>query len=106
MGGRGGSAGGGIKGIEIRHNGTTQTFRSHNGQITDMNKTGTRNTNGLSLNQLQQKAKSLGWEVKTYNSKQLKQYDSNRKSERAKSSRQLDNILAKARTTAKVHKGK
>ena len=96
MGGRGSSSGGAIKGIKITKNGTTLTYREHNGLITNINKTSKVNTNGMSLKQLYSRAKKQGFEIKTFNSKQLKEYDAKYKKEREKTSKQLDKEWYKA----------
>lgn len=65
-----------------------------------------KNAKGKSLNDLVEKAKELGWSVKTYNSKQLKQRDDKYKQDRKKADKQLNDIYAKSRGTAKKHRGK
>ena len=106
MGGRGGGSGGGVKAIEINNGKTIMSYREHKGKIVDMNKTTVKNTQGKSLNDLVGRAKELGWSVKTYNAKQLKQRDEKYKKDREKTNKQLNEIYAKARTTAKKHRGK
>ena len=106
MGGRGGGSSGGVKAIEINNGKTIMSYREHKGKIVDMNKTAVKNTNGKSLNDLVEKAKELGWSVKTYNSKQLKQRDDKYKQDRKKADKQLNDIYAKSRGTAKKHRGK
>ena len=62
-----------------------------NGVITDLAATGPKNTNGMTLEQIQSRAKELGWKVTTYDDKQLQDYDAKRAKDRIETARQLAN---------------
>lgn len=71
--------------------GTTLDYRLHpSGQVTDMGGTEIKNTNGMSLDDLAARASKLGWNVETFDSKKLQQYDDDRKRQRAESNKFLD----------------
>ena len=71
--------------------GTTLDYRLHSdGTVTDMSGTEVKNTNGMSLDDLASRATKLGWNVETFDSDKLKQYDDDRKRDRAESDQFLD----------------
>lgn len=82
----------GIKAIEIESGkGVKMSYRINSqGVITDMAQRGPKNTNGMTLEQLQAKAKELGWKVKTYDDKQLKEYDTQRAKNRDETNKFLN----------------
>ena len=87
MGGRGASAklGRGIVAIRIDFgNGNTTTFRKGpSGRITDIDQMEQKQTNGLSIGQIMERAVSNGYNVTTYNRKQIAEYDAAYRAERA-----------------------
>lgn len=70
--------------------GHTERFMSHNGRVFIYNGDEVNKT----MDQLIERAASLGYKVKTYTEAQAKEYEKSRKEERAKSEAILDQLFA------------
>ena len=83
---------GGTKAIVVEApDGTKLSYRVNSkGVITDLDGTQPKNTNGMTLDQIHARAKEIGWKVKTYDDKQIKEYDTQRAKEREETNRQLN----------------
>lgn len=92
------SSGGGTKAIKIESpDGTRLSYRVHsNGAVTEIDGVVPKNTNGMTLDQLSERAKSMGWKVTTYDDNQLKEHDA----QRAKDKKETDDFLNRAWYTA------
>lgn len=88
---RAASSGGGVKAIRVTApDGTTMTYRDRgNGHITDLDGDMPKNTNNLSIKQIHERAKQMGYKVETFDDKQLGQHDSDRAANR----KQTDQFL-------------
>ena len=86
--------------IEIESpDGTKLSYRVNSkGAITDLQMTGTKNTKGLTIEQLAERAKKLGWKVTTYDDKQLEDYDAKRAKDREETNKFLNHQDAKDRS--------
>ena len=71
------SAGGGVKAIRVTApDGTVMSYRDQgNGIITEIDDVLPKNTNNLSIKQISERAKQMGYKVETFDDKQLKQHD-------------------------------
>ena len=71
------SAGGGVKAIRVTSpDGTVMSYRDQgNGIITEIDDVLPKNTNNLSIKQISERAKKMGYKVETFDDKQLKQHD-------------------------------
>lgn len=85
------SGGGEIKAIRVTSpDGTVMTYRDRgNGRITNLDDVSQKNVNNLSIKQIHDRAKQMGYKVETFDDKQLKQHDSERWEER----KQMDKFL-------------
>lgn len=85
-------SGGGTKAIVVESpDGTKLSYRVNSkGVITDLDGTQPKNTNGMTLDQIHARAKEMGWKVKTYDDKQIKEYDTQRAKDRQETNRQLN----------------
>lgn len=97
----GNTASGGTKAIEIEsQDGKKLSYRvMSSGVITDLQATGPKNTNGMTIEQLAERAKKLGWKVTTYDDKQLEDYDAKRAKDREETNRFLNHQDAKDRSS-------
>ena len=93
-------SGGGTKAIVVEApDGTRLSYRVNSkGVITDLDGTQPKNTNGMTLDQIHARAKEMGWKVKTYDDKQLKEHDAKRKKDREETDKLLDNMSSKDRS--------
>ena len=94
------STGGGVKAIRVTApDGTVMTYRDRgNGHITDLDGAVPKNTNNLSIKQIHERAKQMGYKVETFDDKQLGQHDSKRAEERKQTDKILDDMSAKDRS--------
>lgn len=92
------SAGGGVKAIKVTTpDGTVMTYRDRgNGHITDLDGVKSKNTNNLSIKQIHERAKQMGYKVETYDDKQLGQHDEEYKRNREITNRQLNDAWYRA----------
>lgn len=83
---------GGTKAIVVESpDGTKLSYRVHsNGAVTEIDGVVPKNTNGMTLDQISERAKGMGWKVKTYDDNQLKEHDEKRKKDREETDRQLN----------------
>lgn len=74
---RAASSGGGVKAIRVTApDGTVMSYRDQgNGIITEIDDVLPKNTNNLSIKQISERAKQMGYKVETFDDKQLKQHD-------------------------------
>lgn len=81
------------KAIEIESpDGTKLSYRVRsNGSITSIDGVEPKNTNGMTMEQIIDRGKKLGWKVTTYDDNQLKEHDSQRAKDRAETDKQLNN---------------
>lgn len=88
------SGGGEVKAIRVTTpDGITLTYRDRgNGHITDLDGVESKNTNNLSIKQIHERAKQMGYKVETYDDKQLGQHDENYKRNREITDRQLNDF--------------
>lgn len=95
------SSGNSTKAIEIESpDGTKLSYRVRSdGSITDMNGVEPKNTNGMTIDQLVERGKKLGWKVTTYDDKQLKDYDSKRAERRKETDKLLNDMSSRDRST-------
>lgn len=86
------SGSGEVKAIRVTSpDGTVMTYRDRgNGHITALDGQQPKNTNNLSIKQMQDRAKKMGWKVETFDDKQLGDHDAKRKKEREETNRQLN----------------
>lgn len=86
------SGSGEVKAIRVTSpDGTVMTYRDRgNGHITSLDGKQPKNTNNLSIKQMQDRAKKMGWKVETFDDKQLGDHDVKRKKEREETNRQLN----------------
>lgn len=86
-------ASGGVKAIRVTApDGTVMTYRDRgNGHITELDGAEPKNTNNLSIKQIHERAKQMGYKVETFDDKQLGEHDTKRKMERQETDRQLNN---------------
>ena len=86
------AGGAGVKAIRVTApDGTTMTYRDRgNGHITDLDGYNLKDTNNLSIKQIHQRAKQMGYNVETFDDKQLGQHDENYKRNREIADRQLN----------------
>lgn len=86
------AAGGGTAAIEVEvDNGVTLSYRQHaNGYVTSMDGKEPVETNGLTIADIKSRAEKKGWKVKTYDEKQLQEYDAKRKKDREETDRFLN----------------
>lgn len=91
---------GGVKAIRVTTpDGTVLTYRDRgNGHITDMDGVEPKNTNNLSIKQIHERAKQMGYKVETFDDNQLGQHDSNRAANRKQTDDLLDSMSAKDRS--------
>lgn len=94
------SGGGDIKAIKVTApDGTVMTYRDRgNGHITDLDGVSPKNTNNLSIKQIHERAKQMGYKVETFDDKQLGQHDSDRAERRKSTDKLLNAMSAKDRT--------
>lgn len=94
------SASSGVKAIEIEtENGLKLSYRvTNSGVITDLNMSGPKNTRGMTIDQLIERGKELGWKMKTYDDEQLKAYDEQRRKDREETNRFLNHQDVKDRS--------
>lgn len=105
MGGRGASSGNIIKAVEIHTGDTIISYRQQkNGYLSSLQEDDFVKSN-RNIKQIIDIAKEQGYEIKTYNSKQLKEYDKSRKSKRQESDKILDMMSTKDRTKTYNRKG-
>lgn len=105
MGGIGVSSSNTIKAVEINTGDTIISYRQQkNGYLSNLQEydfvKSSRN-----IKQIIDVAKKQGYKIKTYNSKQLKEYDKNRKIKRKESDKILDEMSVKDRTKTYNRKG-
>ena len=91
---------GGVKAIRVTApDGTVMTYRDRgNGHITDLDGVEPKNTNNLSIKQIHERAKQMGYKVETFDDNQLGQHDSNRAANRKQTDDLLDSMSAKDRS--------
>lgn len=105
MGGRGASSSNAIKAVEIHTGDTIISYRQQkNGYLSSLQEDNFVKSS-RNIKQIIGIAKEQGYEIKTYNSKQLKEYDRNRKIKRQESDKILDTMSAKDRTKTYNRKG-
>lgn len=91
---------GSVKAIRVTTpDGTVLTYRDRgNGNITDLDGVEPKNTNNLSIKQIQDRAKQMGWKVETFDDNQLGQHDSNRAANRKQTDDFLNSMSSKDRS--------
>lgn len=105
MRGRGVSSSYKIKAIEIHIGDTIISYRQQkNGYLSSLQEDNFVKSS-RNIKQIIDIAKERGYEIKTYNSKQLKEYEKSRKIKRKQSDKILDEMSVKDRTKSYNRKG-